>query len=97
VPWNQISAQNFGAALRRLREERGLSQESLAFQAGITKNQIQLIEAGRGSGRKGDTGHSNPRMATLVGIADVLGLPTSELLARADPQLRRDTQAQKKG
>lgn len=70
--------------LRRLREERGLSQESLAFQAGITKNQVQLIEAGRSSGRKDSLGPSNPRLSTLAGLADVLGIRVSELLGHAD-------------
>ena len=82
MPWDEGSAKRFGTGLRRLREERGLSQESLAFQAGITKNQVQLIEGGRGSGRKGDTTHSNPRMATIVGIADVLQLTPAELLSQ---------------
>ena len=81
--WSEASARQLGATLRRLREERGLSQERLAYRAGITKNQVQLIEAGRSSGRKDAEGPSNPRMATLVGIAEALELRPSELLAAA--------------
>jgi transcriptional regulator with XRE-family HTH domain len=83
VSWSEASARRFGASLRRLREERGLSQETLAFRAGITKNQVQLIEAGRASGRREAVGPSNPRLSTLSGLAEVLELPVSVLLAEA--------------
>lgn len=82
--WDAESASRLGGALRQLRNTRGLSQESLAYQAGITKNQLQLIEAGRASGRKGEAGPSNPRMATLSGLAGVLGLSVAELFANAE-------------
>ncbi|MBP2319494.1 hypothetical protein JOF45_002513 [Nesterenkonia lacusekhoensis] len=49
----------------------------------MTKNQLQLIEAGRGSGRKGAQGPSNPRLSTLAGLASVLQVKVSELLAEA--------------
>ena len=42
VSWNESSAVRFGAVLRVLREARGLTQESLAFQAGVTKNQVRF-------------------------------------------------------
>lgn len=61
-----------------------MSQESLAHQAGITKNQLQLIETGRASGRKGESGPSNPRMATLAGLANALDLDVSDLLKSAN-------------
>lgn len=83
MPWSEPSAKLLGVTLRRLREERGLSQESLAFRAGITKNQVQLIEAGRSSGRRDATGPSNPRLSTLAGLAEVLGMDVSNLLSEA--------------
>lgn len=76
-------AQRLGAVLRQLRQDKGLSQERMAFTAGLTKNQIQLIEAGRGSGRRDSSGPSNPRLSTLVGLADVLGMKASDLLKSA--------------
>jgi DNA-binding XRE family transcriptional regulator len=82
--WNEEKAQRLGVVLRRLRGEAGLSQESLAHSAGITKNQLQLLEAGRSSGRKEATGPSNPRMTTLAGLADILGISISQLLADAE-------------
>lgn len=84
MSWNRAGAKQLGTTLRRLREAKGLSQEALAFRAGVTKNQVQLIEAGRSSGRKDADGPSNPRLSTLVGLAEVLGLPVSALLAEAE-------------
>lgn len=81
--WDEASAKRIGAAVRELRVARHLSQESLAHQAGITKNQLQLIESGRSSGRKDASGPSNPRTATLVGLAAVLEVSVSELFASA--------------
>jgi len=83
VMWDDKSARQLGATLRRLRNARELSQESLAYQAGITKNQLQLIEAGRASGRKEEVGPSNPRMATLSGLASVLGVSVADVCADA--------------
>lgn len=82
--WTEEVARRFGSTLRRLREDRGLSQESLAHEAGLTKNQIQLLEAGRASGRKDSTGGSNPSMKTLSGLSGALDMKVSELLAEAE-------------
>ncbi|WP_375086454.1 helix-turn-helix domain-containing protein [Microbacterium sp. LS_15] len=81
--WDDKKAKQLGSVLQDLRHARGLSQESLAYQAGITKNQLQLIEAGRSTGRKGEAGPSNPRMATLSGLADVLGTSVADILAES--------------
>lgn len=81
--WNEEKAERLGATLRGLRTAHGLSKESLAYQAGITKNQLQLIESGRGTGRKDGAGPSNPRMATLTGLAAVLGVPVAQLMSEA--------------
>lgn len=83
MAWNEEDARRFGAALKRLRTARGYSQESFAFQAGVTKNQVQLIESGRSTGRKHSAGPSNPRLSTLAGFAKVLGISVSALLAEA--------------
>jgi transcriptional regulator with XRE-family HTH domain len=83
VSWDEAGARRLGLVLRRRREAHGLSQESLAFRAGVTKNQVQLIESGRSSGRKEATGPSNPRMSTLVGLAAVLETRASALLEEA--------------
>ncbi|MBG0719051.1 helix-turn-helix transcriptional regulator [Microbacterium sp. 2C] len=82
--WDQEMAARLGTTLKRLRNEQGLSQEALAYQAGITKNQLQLIEAGKASGRRDEPASSNPRMATVVGLATVLGISASALLQAAE-------------
>ena len=81
--WDDKKAKQLGAVLQQLRHASGLSQETLAYQAGITKNQLQLIEAGRSTGRSDSAGPSNPRMSTLAGLADVLGTSVAELLAKS--------------
>ncbi len=60
----------FGAALRMLRTERGLSQEALGELAGISGNYV------------GDTerGERNVSLRIIWDLADALGLPAHEVL-----------------
>jgi transcriptional regulator with XRE-family HTH domain len=58
-----------GKAVRQLRRERDLSQEALAYKAGITSGTLSLIERGR----------SNPTWGTTKGIAAALGVSIGEL------------------
>lgn len=51
------------------RQKRGLSQEELAFQAGVNKNTIWKIE----------TGQVSPNVKTLEKIAQALSMEFSEL------------------
>lgn len=89
VVWDEAVARAFGEQVRSLRRSAGLSQEELAHRVGITKNQIQLIEAGRQSGR--DTGRpSNPRASTLFGLAYSLGVATWELLQDVEAAVSGD-------
>lgn len=81
--WTNADALELGKRLRDLRKQKGLTQEGLAYSAGLTKNSLQLLEAGRGSGRKDSTSPSNPRMATMTTLAGALDMSVSELLAEA--------------
>ena len=63
-----------GEAIRTLREKRGLSQESLAPQAGITPGTLSLIERGE----------ANPTWGTVRGIAAALGVSVSALAKAAE-------------
>lgn len=63
-----------GAAIRESREKRGLSQEALAGQAGITPNTLSLIEQGK----------ANPTWGTVRGIASALGVSVSALAKLAE-------------
>ncbi|WP_372463713.1 helix-turn-helix domain-containing protein [Arthrobacter hankyongi] len=82
MPWTKQHSIQLGLRIRELRRLKGLTQESLAHRAGITKNQMQLIEAGRGSPGDPLPG-SNPRASTLVGIAEVLSVRPGDLLNEA--------------
>lgn len=83
MQWTEEKAKRLGAALLRLREQGGISQETLAYSAGMTKNQYQLIEGGRASGRKDSVAPSNPSLSTLAGLAWALGMSVSKLLKEA--------------
>ena len=58
-----------GKAIRQLREKRGMTQEALAQDAGVTVGHMSMIERG----------HSNPTWGTVKGIAEALGVTIAEL------------------
>lgn len=58
-----------GRAIRRLREKRGLTQEAVAHEAGVTASTFGLIERG----------HSNPTWATVQDIAAALGVSVEDV------------------
>ena len=63
-----------GKAIRQLREERGMTQEALAQEAGVTVGHMSMIERG----------HSNPTWGTVRGIASALSTSMGELAKLAD-------------
>jgi transcriptional regulator with XRE-family HTH domain len=63
-----------GKAIRQLREKKGLTQEAVAHDAGITTATLGVIERGL----------SNPTWATLKGVAAALGIAIGELATAAD-------------
>jgi transcriptional regulator with XRE-family HTH domain len=58
-----------GKAIRQLREERGMTQEALAQEAGVTVGHMSMIERGR----------SNPTWATAKAVAAALEASIVEL------------------
>ena len=62
--------QKLGAKIKRLREEKEIDQKSFAFDCEIGRTQLYMIEKGR----------TNPRLLTLIKIADGLEISISELL-----------------
>jgi len=58
-----------GKAIRKLRRGRGMSQETLAYEAGVTSGTLSLIERGR----------SNPTWGTVKGLAAALDVSIAEL------------------
>lgn len=62
--------ETFGAALRRLRKGRGLSQQALALAVGCSTGYIGLIETGERA--------SKPSLALCLRLADALRLTVAE-------------------
>jgi len=63
----------FGDLIRRLRDERGWTQEQLAREARITITCLSNLERGA---------TKDPNAVTLAGLADAFGLQQSELDSR---------------
>jgi len=68
--------QLFGTAVRQRREVLGLSQEELAFQAGLHRTYISLIERGLRSAS----------IETIAKLAKALRTTSSQLLEKIDEQ-----------
>ncbi len=64
----------YGLALRRLRTERGLSQERLAHLADLDRSYVSGIERGE----------RNPSLANILKLTDALSIKVSELAAMAE-------------
>ena len=60
---------NFGAAVRRLREKRGYSQEAFAERIRVHRTYVGGIERGE----------RNPTLTTIHRIAEALGVPAWQL------------------
>jgi transcriptional regulator with XRE-family HTH domain len=70
-------AHAFGAAVRALRMERGIAQESLAHLAAIERSHMGKIERGE----------HMPTLAIIFKIAGALGCSTALLMSEAENQL----------
>ena len=64
-------AKAFGIALRQERKAARLSQEELAFEAGIQRNYISLIELGR----------NQPTVTVIFKLAKTLKMTPSKLIS----------------
>ncbi|HWA54802.1 MAG TPA: helix-turn-helix transcriptional regulator [Solirubrobacterales bacterium] len=63
-----------GKAIRTLREDQGITQEGLAYEAGLTVGTLSQLERGL----------SNPSLGTLKKIAVALGMSASALVKAAE-------------
>ena len=70
-------AHAFGAAVRALRMERGIAQESLAHQAGIERSHMGKIERGE----------HMPTLAIFLRIAEALGCTATNLMSDTEINL----------
>jgi transcriptional regulator with XRE-family HTH domain len=70
APRNRKALRRLGQRVRELREAHGITQEALAFDAGIHVNHLSTIERGE----------ANPSFLVLVSLAKVLGVKVAELV-----------------
>lgn len=70
-------AQAFGAAVRALRTEQGVAQETLANLAGIERSHMGKIERGE----------HMPTLAIILKIARALGCSAADLMAETEHRL----------
>lgn len=80
--WDEFAAE-LGRALQRRRLERGLSQEQVAYAAGLSRYTYQKYE--QGVSRPGSP--ANPSVRSLMAIAQALGVPLGEILPADPPDL----------
>jgi transcriptional regulator with XRE-family HTH domain len=67
----------FGIALREFRKKAGFTQEELAFEAGIERNYVSLIELRR----------NLPTIAIVFELAKALNIKPSKLIANVEKLL----------
>ncbi|GHU25846.1 hypothetical protein AGMMS50256_01370 [Betaproteobacteria bacterium] len=67
----------FGRVLRRIRKDKGLSQEVLAFESGLQRNFISLLELGERS----------PTLRSLFKIGAALAVSPANLLVLTEVEI----------
>jgi transcriptional regulator with XRE-family HTH domain len=60
----------FGKNVKKAREGKGMTQEDLAYDAGISFTTVNNLE----------NGHLNPTLATLYAIAESLKIPLKDIV-----------------
>lgn len=81
--WSDYAGQ-LAANLKRLRHERGLSQEDVAYRSGLTRYTYQKYE--KGESKPGTP--ANPTIRTLLAMSQTLGVELTEILPTDAPDLR---------
>ncbi|MBC9227535.1 helix-turn-helix transcriptional regulator [Aeromicrobium senzhongii] len=71
----------FAAWLRRRREELSMTQEELAHQSGLSRNQIQNLENNRNNNSVGRSS-ANPSLDTILALEAALGLELGDLMVQ---------------
>ncbi|MCM3609115.1 helix-turn-helix domain-containing protein [Cupriavidus pauculus] len=71
------TATAFGAVLRELRKQQSLSQEKLAFESGLDRTYISLLEVGQRS----------PSLETMLALSRALRIPLAYLSSLVEARL----------
>ena len=74
VESSSYSRRMLGEELRKARQQAGLTQETLAFEAGVDRTYISQLEHDKKS----------PTLDVLFRISDALGIKASVLIARVE-------------
>lgn len=77
-------AQRFATSLRTARDNANLSQEDVAYRAGLTRYTYQKYE--KGESRPGHP--ANPTLRTLLALTQVLGVALVDLVPDDAPDFR---------
>lgn len=67
----------FGKVLRRLRENAGLTQEQLGFEADLRRTYISILELGQ----------QQPSLTTLLKLARALRCPATKLISEVEKEI----------
>lgn len=69
----------FGEVIRELRKQKRLSQEDVAYESGLDRSFISLLETGR----------QQPSLVTIFQLAKALGVSPAQLLTSVEEKLRQ--------
>jgi transcriptional regulator with XRE-family HTH domain len=74
----QIAAA-FGAALKKIRRSRSLSQKQLALDCGLDRTFISLLERGK----------RQPSLGTVFQISKALNIPVADIISYTEKAMKR--------
>lgn len=77
-PEHQQELDAFGMVLKRMRKERGLSQEELAWDAQLDPKFVSMLERGR----------KEPGYRTILKLARALGCTSGHLMSEVDEAIK---------
>ena len=69
----------FGKVLRQLRQEAGLTQEALGFEAELRRTYVSILELGQ----------QQPSLTTILKLAKALNCTAAELLEKVETEIGR--------
>lgn len=76
----------FGRVLRRLRENAGLTQEQLGFEAELRRTYISILELGQ----------QQPSLTTILKVAQALNCTAGKLMELVELEIRQTAERRKK-
>ncbi len=71
----------FAQVLRRLRRDKGLSQEELAHQSDLDRTYVSLLERGL----------RQPSLSSILKLSKPLGVSSADILAEVEEKLNEDS------